>query len=1000
MATQSLSLKVIRPEDLVVLRLDFIDVDVTPGVPPTVKGQAGARLVVQFQPQHVAEQAFWQSGKSAETKEEQAARQNPPPAAPSPAPPAGSDPLPDPGRVLSRLAGASRLAFTIPAGTTFPLSLPDILEAIRTLPLVAPGVAAYETPAGCAGVPVAFLPLFFLPAPPKIAPPGARETAIEAPWRLFLSPDSMATWDHAAEAVEHDGRVELWHTRLGTRRANGDPRVRGVWSPDFRENDLQPHANEPFRTSLDARDRNELVHLTSNYYIDNFTPLSVDTRKFMLTTLGVWLDLQGDWTPPLFSETRSLTVEQWRHVATMGRDHYVRVVYAGYLFPFGHRASLVKITERKFAFRDTGFVAYNFQRMFILVRQRTRTYVPRDMPFREVEILTRATPDLEKPEFSSVIAPPSQDAFWPRITLPDGTGTEFPFHLRGRDWENRETEFTTPLIFVSKDADLSIDPVITAYNKPATVPLRSPRMSGHRVSFAPSAKPSDTALESLSITFASAKLASDTPHFRPLMQEAEVDLPAVKQLLDKSVPSVIELEPTFVAPSAGEIGNTGDVFARIKPGPKIEFAHDKSGGLVAPDMSITSVSRSLGPMGGTPTDIVKGLLNPADAFKGVKLLGGIELKDIIAPLVTTNASSDAGGKFPQLLTVREPNAIRTTYTWTVPRADLRKEPTGIFQPGDSASFVLTAVARKPLDGGPPAFVTTGTLSDFGIVLLPGKRLASLEFDFIKFTAEAGKKLDTAVQFRGIVFDDILKFVNELQKVIPMDGFNDPPSVQLMTAPPGVNVGFSLGLPTIGIGVMTMQNISLSASFYLPLIGSELMNFRFAFCERHQPFTLTVSLFGGGGFFAINLGPVGVVSIEASLEFGASIALDLGVASGQATIMAGFYFKMSGSGFSLTGYFRASGSLSVLGIITVSVEFYLGLTYTTKGMIGEKYPGKLWGQATLTVKIKIVFFSISVGISLERVFAGSDPTFRQLLEPDHWAAYCRAFDDDYPVVPGE
>lgn len=33
---------------------------------------------------------------------------------------------------------------------------------------------------------------------------------------------------------------------------------------------------------------------------------------------------------------------------SLGRDHYVRVVYAGYLMPFGHAASLIKVTERKF----------------------------------------------------------------------------------------------------------------------------------------------------------------------------------------------------------------------------------------------------------------------------------------------------------------------------------------------------------------------------------------------------------------------------------------------------------------------------------------------------------------------------------------------------------------------------------------------------------------------------------------------------------------------------
>jgi hypothetical protein len=297
--------------------------------------------------------------------------------------------------------------------------------------------------------------------------------------------------------------------------------------------------------------------------------------------------------------------------------------------------------------------------------------------------------------------------------------------------------------------------------------------------------------------------------------------------------------------------------------------------------------------------------------------------------------------------------------------------------------------------------TTGRITNFSVVLLPAPeelRLARLDFKSISFSAETGKKLDTSVDFGGVTFIGILEFVNELRKFIPSDGFSDPPSLELSPPPnPGVIVGFSVGLPTIGIGVMTLQNISLSASFYLPF-GPKPMNFRFAFCERQQPFTLTVMLFGGGGFFAINIGLKGVISLEAALEFGASIALNLGVASGQASIMGGFYYHMiEGGKFELTAYFRACGSLSVLGIITVTIEFYLGLTYASKGVV--PHGGHLWGQATVTVKIEILFFSISVGVTLEREFAGSDPSFRQMMAPGDWSLYCGAF-DDYPAVVGE
>ena len=66
----------------------------------------------------------------------------------------------------------------------------------------------------------------------------------------------------------------------------------------------------------------------------------------MLTALGGWLDSR------VLFETLpdgGLTIEEWKHRAALGRDHEVKVVYAGFLLPFGHRASLVKITERKFA---------------------------------------------------------------------------------------------------------------------------------------------------------------------------------------------------------------------------------------------------------------------------------------------------------------------------------------------------------------------------------------------------------------------------------------------------------------------------------------------------------------------------------------------------------------------------------------------------------------------------------------------------------------------------
>jgi hypothetical protein len=131
---------------------------------------------------------------------------------------------------------------------------------------------------------------------------------------------------------------------------------------------------------------------------------------------------------------------------------------------------------------------------------------------------------------------------------------------------------------------------------------------------------------------------------------------------------------------------------------------------------------------------------------------------------------------------------------------------------------------------------------------------------------------------------------------------------------------------------------------------------------------------------------GVEVIEASIEFGGAVAVNLGVASGGVYVMAGIYFKLvlKGKGQSeLTGYVRAGGSLMVLGIITITMEFYLGLSYSD---------GKAWGEVRVTVKVEVVCFSVSVSVTMRKTFAGSsgDPPFRQLMPPSRWAAYCAKF----------
>ena len=95
-----------------------------------------------------------------------------------------------------------------------------------------------------------------------------------------------------------------------------------------------------------------------------------------LSAQGAWLDSDANWpaeTVPGF------TLAEWRHIATMGRDQYVKTVNLGDLLPFGHLAEVVKVTERKINPVPTGSLAgkpaaYLRQREFIIVRQPVVAY--------------------------------------------------------------------------------------------------------------------------------------------------------------------------------------------------------------------------------------------------------------------------------------------------------------------------------------------------------------------------------------------------------------------------------------------------------------------------------------------------------------------------------------------------------------------------------------------------------------------------------------------------
>jgi len=316
-------------------------------------------------------------------------------------------------------------------------------------------------------------------------------------------------------------------------------------------------------------------------------------------------------------------------------------------------------------------------------------------------------------------------------------------------------------------------------------------------------------------------------------------------------------------------------------------------------------------------------------------------------------------------------------------------PTGseIFWPNDKQGLRIGAEIRGKSVGNAQAGATVyASLTDFELRLIGKNDFIKLVFDRLVFKAGTDGKTTVDVGFRGVHFDGTLSFIETIRRFIPLDGFSDPPNLQVSTS--GISASFTLPLPNVAIGVFSLENLSISAGFSIPFIGKSL-TVDFAFCKRESPFVLTVCMLGGGGFVGLSLTPDGVRLLEIALEAQAALAVDFGVASGSVSVALGIYFAVEDKDCKLSGYFRLRGDVQVLGIVHASIELKLELSY-------ETMTGKVVGRAKLEIEVSVFCFSASVTIECEKKFSGknSDPTFRQVLAYDGgyapWDDYCGAF----------
>ncbi|KPJ95739.1 MAG: outer membrane channel [Gammaproteobacteria bacterium SG8_11] len=1014
---------------------------------------AESYLAVLFQPQSVGEQTFFQANPKYEYREadiDKLGLTNPAKQFKQPDDNDDAEPTPPPVKAL--LAKSSRLVFKIKGNAAgfqvtkdtlldwnvltpslAPTALPRTVRRVEPIPWVTHRAMSltvpittdianitnitntskkitkqssaqymYATPEKTVvgNIRPPWIDLSALVEKPEPEQPTDTITQIELPFRLILSPNKYGAWVHSKHAVAHDNRNELWHTRLATRSGGNiveGPHfyrtVRAIWS---RDHDIDLAYNEPFLMPMDQNDRWQLVHLTADFKDPTIgTPEPVTIYNMMLTALGGWLDSDVKYKPLPGSD---VAIENWRHRATMGRDHYVRIIYKGFLFPFGHRASLIKISERKIELTDDKDpVAYLRQRMFLVVREPERTYTgigyiheSREMPLKRVRITTLVTPDLNHPIESLITGYDPNNpmtAFVPKVS-----GTEFKFHIKAWDYDDHEIDFSMPLAFFRSDVlgnTMELTNAVNAYNNAIEAPHKQADIHGQQVAFAESSGYAGKTTFDTSVLRFEARKPNNTslePPCYPCLTEADITLTALRQLTNNNHTTTIKIDQTYLDHGFDSPSNMAGLFAEVsKNPPALDYntgsSAERSGGVATPSILVKGLSRELGTVSYTTdterTALAAGNFHPNTFFSALdaNLLGGISLKDILGVLSPGDFLSNA----PKTITENSADALNTTLTWETNK--LITKNSFFNENNNSARLSLSSTIKTDKASDKTTFDLKGTLDNFGIDLAGVIKVNFIKFEF---NSTNGKKPDVHVDIKDITFTGALEFVNRIQDYLSTTNFIDPPYLDV--TPSGITAGYNLTLPSIGVGVFSLQNLALGARMTLPFTG-EPMRLRFNLSERQSPFIVSVGIFGGGGFFAIAVGMDGVETLEVSLEFGGNVSIDLGVASGGVYVMAGIYFhiEVTNDTAELTGYLRAGGSLSVLGIITVSMEFYLGLTYDT----GNR---KAWGEARVTVEVEVLFFSASVEVTMRRQFAGSagDPPFAIMMPQQRWSAYAEAF----------
>lgn len=955
--------------------------------------------------------------------------------------------------VDARLAQSSRLAFTLPTGG-LPATRAGLLTWLECEPRVTT-LAAH--PAG-ERIPAADV---------VYRDPSTTQTAIEIPWFMVMSPSDESGWEHPLVGPTRDGRTEVWQTRLATRTfdSKGDPTgydhssdtVRVVWLRDRRAGNMlavSPSGivrapgspNYPFEMRPNPQDRSDLGRLTGMTSNAAGTaavkggvadPVEVDLT---LSALGGTMRASGEWNEPGVSSLTS-----WQQRTWDGRDTYIRTTRTGFVYPFAAPATLVEEVTREFLSDRSGTV-----RAFERLSQRVIINVPsmsldgadgvphagRGAPFSRVTFRTRATPSI-----TGVATPLGGEWNGVQVFVPELPGGQpFAFTITGRDRAGRSITFEMPLLFAEDRAVKGKRANFTKtggralrvyYNGLAEAKRRA-NMRGAYVGFAASSDGS-TSMPTASLDWhldlgtprgSSSDLARDRrPYAFPRMDRALINVDGVSAMAGDSQYVDVSFPDVYLR---GGIGDTElGIYLEGIGSQDVGAGAQRGGGISAPSMGVAGIGSITGVLPGAPGDlpslsVAVPKINPASMLQGFTLFGGISLADLLPdPIDMLQKDPSTGAwrpnpKAPAFATDRTfdvdlpdiPTEVFVRYEW---RPELKDFPPLLPSAGDAEFFIFVEAKASALELD-AYWKAEGALTNLRIDFFGRKVFAYVILERIGFTAGSGRASDMQVEIGDVVFGDALAFLSTMSRFLSFGSGNGP---ILDIDADSITTGFSLAVPEIGLGAVTLSGLATRVAINLPF-GREPVRFELGFSSPSDPFAVTVMGIGGGGWFGLDVGLDGVEYLNIGAMIKAALELDLGVAAGGVSCSFGLQYEISGVGgdteMSLTAFLCIKGRVEVLGIVTIGIELCIGFTFPIPDP-GERF--KLIGQATCTVKVKVCGIKKSVRITVRRTVTGgvmpevpgvrsgraalearadaiTPITFADVMTQTDWSDWCGAF----------